>query len=139
MTLSFPMGKEMKWRPQLQLTVTQLLCFATSKAPGHSVTVFLNSRDCKAVAGSLRKALKGLLLLQSRWEAITEILPVLSCHLKRLLWLKTMLIFLPFSPNLVFSLPALSRDLFILVSVLFLPVVFSILGKMLGNLYGNSY
>lgn len=62
----FPWERKWSGSPRSSSPWHSCFVFATSKAPGHSLTVFLNSRVCRAVAESLGKALKGLCLLQPR-------------------------------------------------------------------------
>lgn len=109
-TPSFPVGEEMWWRPQLQLTVTQLLCFATSKAPGHSVTVFLNARVCKARGRKPQKSTQKPAPSPIQDGRFPWDVACLVLLFKMLLWLKTVLVFLLFLLSLVSFLPALSRD-----------------------------
>ena len=69
LVLPFPMGKERSGGPSSSSSGHKCFVFATSKAPGHSFRVFLNSKVCKVVAEDLGKALLGQLLLQSRMES----------------------------------------------------------------------
>ena len=65
----FPWERTGSGSPSSSSAGHKCFVFATSKAPGHSFRVFLDSKVCKVVAEDLRKALIGQLLLQSRMES----------------------------------------------------------------------
>lgn len=65
----FPWERRGSGGPSSSSSGHKCFVFATSKAPGHSFRVFLNSKVCKVVAEDLGKALLGQLLLQSRMES----------------------------------------------------------------------
>jgi len=65
----FPWERRGSGSPSSSSAGHKRFVLATSKAPGHSFRVFLNSKVCKVVAEDLGKALAGQLLLQSRMES----------------------------------------------------------------------
>lgn len=64
-TLRFPMGKEMKWQSQLQLTVTQLLCLCYLQSTRAFINWFSRFGGLQGRSRKTQRSAPRLALLQS--------------------------------------------------------------------------